>query len=348
MFGPYAGKLGEVATNDQASFLPWSAESTRVIDAQRAFSREETLPLIVVWTAEGGGGPVREEQRDDASRALASLAGGPGIAGQPSPAIASRDGKALQGVVQLRPSLGDESPSTLDDARRATAQVPGTTAQLAGPAASQADLSEAFSGVDGRARIEVTLRAAADGDAAKATVRNLRDAVHAVPGSGALVGGYTAQQYDTQETAEHDREIIVPVVLAIIVVILIGLLRSLPVPAVLVATVALNFAATLGVSALVFEHLFGFTGTDASVALYGFVFLVALGVDYNIFLMSRVREESHRHGVRRGVLLGLTSTGGVITSLLVPALVRDAGPRIWWPSSLSRHPDPSDPPDPPR
>ncbi|SFO92328.1 MMPL family protein [Actinomadura madurae] len=101
-------------------------------------------------------------------------------------------------------------------------------------------------------------------------------------------------------------------------------------------------------AALVFEHLFGFTGTDASVPLYGFVFLVALGVDYNIFLMSRVREESHRHGVRRGVLLGLTSTGGVITSLLVPALVRDAGPRIWWPSSLSRHPDPSDPPDPPR
>ncbi|SFO92298.1 MMPL family protein [Actinomadura madurae] len=126
MLGPYAGKLGEVATNDQASFLPRSAESTRVIDAQRAFSREETLPLIVVWTAEGGGGPVREEQRDDASRALASLAGGPGIAGQPSPAIASRDGKALQGVVQLRPSLGDESPSTLDDVRRATAQVPGS------------------------------------------------------------------------------------------------------------------------------------------------------------------------------------------------------------------------------
>ncbi|WP_412519337.1 MMPL family transporter [Actinomadura madurae] len=126
--------------------------------------------------------------------------------------------------------------------------------------------------------------------------------------------------------------------LAIIVVILIGLLRSLPVPAVLVATVALNFAATLGVSALVFEHLFGFTGTDASVPLYGFVFLVALGVIPLAFLVQIAFIVSF------GVLLDTL----VVRSLLVPALVRDAGPRIWWPSSLSRHPDLSDPPDPPR
>ncbi|MER7914205.1 MMPL family transporter, partial [Streptomyces sp. NPDC096068] len=199
-----------------------------------------------------------------------------------------------------------------------------------------------------------------------------------VPGADALVGGSTAQQYDTQRTAARDRALIVPVVLAIILVILVALLRSLVLPLLLVATVALNFAATLGVSALVFEHVFGFTGTDSSVPLYGFVFLVALGVDYNIFLMSRVREESLRHGVREGVRIGLTATGGVITSagvvlaatfaalgviplaflvqiafivafgvlldtlvvrsLLVPALVRDLGPKAWWPGALSRLP----------
>lgn len=230
--------------------------------------------------------------------------------------------------------------------------------------------------VDGRARVDVTLRAAADSDAAKDTVARLRAALHDVPGANALVGGYTAQQYDTLRTAERDRTLIVPVVLAIIFVILTLLLRSLLTPVLLVATVGLNFLATLGVSSLVFRHVLGFTATDPSVPLYGFVFLVALGVDYNIFLMSRVREESLRHGVREGVLRGLVSTGGVITSagvvlaatfaalaviplaflaqiafivafgvlldtlvvrsLLVPALVRDLGARAWWPGRLGR------------
>ncbi|MFK0258891.1 MMPL family transporter [Streptomyces sp. NPDC090445] len=231
--------------------------------------------------------------------------------------------------------------------------------------------------VDGRVRIDATLQAAADSDAAKETVERLRNRLHAIPGADAIVGGHTAQQYDTQQTAARDRTVIVPVVLGIILLILILLLRALLVPVLLVATVALNFVATLGVSALVFDHLLGFSGTDASVPLYGFVFLVALGVDYNIFLMSRVREETLGHGVRQGVLRGLTTTGGVITSagvvlaatfaalmviplaflvqiafivafgvlldtlvvrsLLVPALVIDIGPRSWWPSRLARH-----------
>ncbi|MFE2147247.1 MMPL family transporter, partial [Streptomyces sp. NPDC059456] len=230
--------------------------------------------------------------------------------------------------------------------------------------------------VDGRVRLDATLDAAADSDAAKETVLRLRERVHAVPGADALVGGYTAQQSDTQQTAARDRTVIVPIVLAIILLVLVALLRSVVVPLLLVATVALNFLATLGVSALVFEHLLGFSGTDASVPLYGFVFLVALGVDYNIFLMSRVREETLALGTREGVLRGLVTTGGVITSagvvlaatfaalmviplaflvqiafivafgvlldtlvvrsLLVPALVIDIGPRAWWPSALSR------------
>lgn len=230
--------------------------------------------------------------------------------------------------------------------------------------------------VDGRVRLDATLDAAADSDAAKGTVQRLRERVHAVPGADTLVGGYTAQQFDTQQTSARDRTVIVPIVLAIILLILIALLRSVLVPVLLVATVALNFLATLGVSALVFENLLGFSGTDASVPLYGFVFLVALGVDYNIFLMSRVREESLIAGTREGVLRGLVTTGGVITSagvvlaatfaalmviplaflvqiafivafgvlldtlvvrsLLVPALIIDIGPRAWWPSSLAR------------
>lgn len=235
--------------------------------------------------------------------------------------------------------------------------------------------------VDGRVRIDATLQDGADSDAAKETVARLRTAVHAVDGADAVVGGYTAQQYDTQRTAEADRNLIMPVVLAIILVILIALLRSLVTPLLLVLTVALNFAATLGIASLVFTHVFGFTGTDASVPLYGFVFLVALGVDYNIFLMSRVREETALHGTREGVRRGLTTTGGVITSagvvlaatfaalgviplaflaqiafivafgvlldtlvvrsLLVPALVRDIGPASWWPGALSRRAEPA-------
>ncbi|MFG3407442.1 MMPL family transporter [Streptomyces sp. NPDC048142] len=665
--GPYAGKLGEVATNDQAAFLPQNAESTQVIDAQKAFQQDETLPVIVVWTSAEPDAPVSDEQREAATGALASLAGSDGVVGAPSPALPSEDGLALQGIVQLSPGLGDELPTVLERIEEAGASVPGTTVRLAGPAASQADLSDAFAGidglllgvaliavlvilllvyrsvllpfviiigavfalalscaivyaladhdivrvdgqvqgilsilvigaatdyallltarfreelavrddrftamrialresfgpitasaatvaagllalllsdltnnralgpvgaigivcsvlsaltflpavlvllgrtaywpakpkptadmtsgghgiwhrvaalvdraprkvwaitlaaliacaafaptltskgvpldeifvndapsvaaqealsehfpggsgnpvviisaadrltevseaagrtdgvasvapvsasgrpvgeplvVDGRVRIDATLEDAADSDGAKETVAALRTAVHAAPGSDALVGGYTAQQYDTQRTAEDDRMLIVPVVLAIILVILVLLLRSLLMPVLLVATVALNFLATLGISSLVFTHVFGFSGTDSSVPLYGFVFLVALGVDYNIFLMSRVREESLRHGTREGILRGLTTTGGVITSagvvlaatfaalgviplafllqiafivafgvlldtlvvrsLLVPALVRDIGPRAWWPGALSR------------
>lgn len=670
VLGPFAGRLGEVATNDQAAFLPRSAESTEVVAAQRAFRQDETLPAIVLWTADTGGGTGTGagDRRADADRALASLSGVPGVVGPASPALVAEDGAALEAVVQLRPDLGDALPGTLDRIRAAAERVPGSTVQLAGPAASQADLSDAFAGidglllavalatvlvilllvyrslllplvvilgavfalglacalvyvladhdvvrvdgqvqgilsilvigaatdyallltarfreelarhddrftavraalrqswgavvasaatvalgllalllsdltnnralgpvgaigigcaalsaltflpavlvllgraaywpakprdtdgdragigvwhrvadlvdraprkvwaatlavllacaafapaltsrgvpldeifvadapsvaaqkslgahfpggsgnptvvvadadalnrvvavardtegvasatgvaksgrpgggalvVDGRVRVDVTLAVAADSDAAKRTVARLRTALHALPGANALVGGYTAQQYDTLRTAERDRTLIVPVVLAIILVILTALLRSLLMPVLLVATVALNFLATLGISALVFPHVFGFTGTDASVPLYGFVFLVALGVDYNIFLMSRVREESLRHGVRQGVLRGLVTTGGVITSagvvlaatfaalgviplaflvqiafivafgvlldtlvvrsLLVPALARDIGAVAWWPGRLSRSP----------
>ncbi|MER6486276.1 MMPL family transporter [Streptomyces virginiae] len=665
--GPYAGKLREVATNDQAAFLPRSAESTKVLEARKAFEGAQSVPAIVVWTANGTR--VTAGQQEAAARAVGGLAGRPGVTGPPSPAVVSADGLAVQAVVPLAPDLGEELPAVLDEVRQAAQRVPGTSVGIAGPAATQADLSDAFAGidgllvgvalgavllilllvyrsvllplviiisavfalglacavvyaladrgavrvdgqvqgilsilvigastdyallvaarfreelavrgdradaalaavrrsagavtasaatvalgllallasdltnnralgpvgaigivcavlssltflpavlvllgrtaywpavpgpadaageghgvwrriaalidrsprrvwvstsvllvvlagfspalsskgvpldeifvndapsvgaqqtlarhfpggsgnpavviadagraaevraaaertegvaavvpvtagggrpggpgaplvVDGRVRWDVTLEASADSDAAKRTVQRLRERVHAVPGAEALVGGYTAQQFDTQQTSARDRTVIVPIVLGIILLILVALLRSVLVPVLLVATVALNFLATLGVSALVFGHLLGFSGTDASVPLYGFVFLVALGVDYNIFLMSRVREETVRSGTREGVLRGLVTTGGVITSagvvlaatfaalmviplaflvqiafivafgvlldtlvvrsLLVPALIIDIGPRAWWPSALSR------------
>ncbi|MFF8770653.1 MMPL family transporter [Kitasatospora sp. NPDC015120] len=231
---------------------------------------------------------------------------------------------------------------------------------------------------DGRVRLEATLTDPADSDEAIATVHRLRQAVHAVPDAQALVGGYTAQQDDTRTTAAHDRTLITPVVLLCVLAVLVLLLRSLLAPVLLAATVALSYLATLGVSAVVFPHVFGFSAVDPSVPLYGYVFLVALGVDYNIFLMTRVREEALRSGTREGVLRGLTATGGVITSagvvlaatfaalgviplaflaqiafivafgvlldtllvrsLLVPALVRDLGDRVWWPARTGRAP----------
>ena len=228
---------------------------------------------------------------------------------------------------------------------------------------------------DGRVLLNATLDFAADSDAAENAVAAMRDSVKSVD-PGALVGGVTATALDTNTTAQRDLATIIPVVLAVILLILMVLLRSVLAPVLLVASVVLSYAAAMGVSALVFNNILGFPGADATVPLFGFVFLVALGVDYNIFLMSRVREESLKHGTRPGILRGLGVTGGVITSagvvlaatfaalgvipimflvqlafivafgvlldtvlvrsLLVPALAYDLGRRIWWPGKLSR------------
>jgi RND superfamily putative drug exporter len=222
-----------------------------------------------------------------------------------------------------------------------------------------------------------TLTDAADSAAAETTVRQLRADLDQALGSGtALVGGETAIDIDSNDTSIRDRSVIIPVILAVILIILMLLLRAILAPVLLILTVILSFATALGVSAIVFNQVLGFPGADPAVPLYGFVFLVALGVDYNIFLMSRVREETLGHGTRRGILRGLVATGGVITSaglvlaatfaalgvipilflaqlafivafgvlldtfvvrsLLVPALSYDIGRAIWWPSKLAR------------
>lgn len=170
--------------------------------------------------------------------------------------------------------------------------------------------------VDGKVQIQATLAAAADSDAAEDAVRAVRAAVHAVPGADGqvLVGGNTAIQVDTNDTSARDLKVIIPVVLVAILLVLILLLRSLIAAALLVAATVLSFGAALGVSALMFNHVFDFPGADPAVPLFAFVFLVALGVDYSIFLMTRAREEVAVHGPHDGMMRGLAVTGGVITS----------------------------------
>ena len=226
------------------------------------------------------------------------------------------------------------------------------------------------------ARFDVTLASEPFGAEAFDTITALRENVKQAAGAGALVGGDTAEERDVREASARDSLVIVPLILVAVLAILALLLRSIIAPLMLMATVILSFAAAFGVSILVYEYVFGFPGIDPSLPLLAFLFLVALGVDYNIFLMARVREEAERYGTREGMLRGLAVTGGVITSaglvlagtfavlavlplvalteigfvvafgvlldtlivrtVLVPALTIDLGRRVWWPGALSR------------
>jgi RND superfamily putative drug exporter len=264
----------------------------------------------------------------------------------------------------------------------------GNPVQVIGRAEAASQLQSALKGTpgvtavtdpvvrDGSAYLEGTLTSAADSQASYDLVDRLRDTVHAIPGADAKVGGGSAVNLDIQRASQHDTRLVVPLVLVVVLLILGLLLRAVVAPLLLVATVVLSFGAALGVSTLAFDHLFGFAGADPSFPLWTFVFLVALGIDYNIFLMTRVHEEANRHGTRRGALIGLAATGGVITSagivlagtfaalgtlplvfvteigfavafgvlldtfvvrsVLVTALNLDVGRWIWWPSSLAR------------
>ncbi|MEU6206403.1 MMPL family transporter [Micromonospora musae] len=295
------------------------------------------------------------------------------------------DSVAGQDVIARHYPAGTGSPATIivneGAARRVTEAAQGTrgVAEVR-PVTRQRAAGSGPAGpplvVDGMVQLEVTLADPPDSTGAERTIRDLRAAVHRVPDADAVVGGFTATNVDITTAAERDQNVIIPVVLAVIAVILALLLRALLAPLLLIATVLLSFTATLGLCGLLFRHVFDFPGVDAAFPLFAFVFLVALGIDYNIFLMSRVREESVRRGTRAGVLAGLAVTGGVITSaglvlaatfssltvlplvvlvelgtavavgvlidtvvvrsLLVPALAYDIGPTIWWPGRLAR------------
>ena len=229
--------------------------------------------------------------------------------------------------------------------------------------------------VNNKAILNVTLDKAPDSVEASNDIPEIRRLAQQADPT-ALVGGTSAVSYDIRSANNRDNRTIIPIILIVITIILGLLLRSIVSAALLLGTVVLSYFATLGVCALVFNHVFGFEGGDTSFPLFAFIFLVALGIDYNIFLMTRVREESIKLGTRQGVIKGLTVTGAVITSagivlaatfavlgliplvplaqlgfavafgvlldtiivrsILVPAMVHDIGPKIWWPSKLKK------------
>src|SRR2546430_670963 len=202
----------------------------------------------------------------------------------------------------------------LDDVIAAAGEVSGVAKPIVPFTGAQPGVPAPPKVVDGLGRVDVTLTVAPDTSAGHDVIKALRAKLHAVPGADAKVGGFSAVNLDVQDTAKRDRNTIIPLVLVVVFVILVLLLRAFLAPLVLILTVVLSFVATLGASGFVFREIFGFVGTDSAFPLFAFVFLVALGVDYNIFLMTRVREETGKRGHRAGTLAGLAVTGGGITS----------------------------------
>ncbi|MCW2841558.1 MAG: hypothetical protein JWR55_3041 [Aeromicrobium sp.] len=351
IFWPFVPRFGEPLKSDTGI---WAKVGQRIKKAPRAVWVVTTLILvglsfgIVQLDANGLTNEqsfTKEQPSVVAEKKLAEHF--PGGAGSPVAVIAA----------------GDQA----DAVGTALADVEGIDAasvQVKSPAGSPV------------AYVEGTLSSAPDSTEAFDTIDRVRDAVHAVDGADALVGGNTAVNKDVQEASGADSRLIIPIILGVVLVILAMLLRSIAAPLILLVTVVLSFAAAVGISALVFRHVFGFEGADSSFPLFAFVFLVALGIDYNIFLMTRVREESLKHGTRKGALLGLAATGGVITSagfvlagtftalatlpivflaelgfavaigvlldtiivrsVLVTALNLDIGRHVWWPGQLWR------------
>ncbi len=297
----------------------------------------------------------------------------PGSAGTPAVIVAPKDSLdavsdtvlGTDGVDSLA-VISDDSPSgTVPITEDGIQPTHGPT----GPVEGEPKV------VDGQVMLQARLEAPGDSVEAEEVVRDLRSQF-GESGESVLVGGVAATAIDTIDASVHDRNLVIPLVLVVILIILMLLLRSILAPVLLVLTVVLSFASALGVSSIVFNDILKFPGADPSVPMFGFVFLVALGIDYNIFLMTRVREESVLHGTRKGITNGLVATGGVITSagivlaatfaalgvlpvlflaqisfivafgvlldtiivrsLLVPSLSYDIGKAIWWPSKLSR------------
>jgi RND superfamily putative drug exporter len=280
------------------------------------------------------------------------------------------DSEHGQNAISAHFPTGDSNPAIIIANDAQTAQV------RAAALTSGASAVQEVSRIGGRVQLMASLKAEPGTPAERQAVEQLRDRVHRVPGADAKVGGAAAIQLDQRNTNVSDSWRTIPLVLVVILLILFVLLRAVTLSVLLILTVALSFGAALGISTFMFEYVFNWSGQDSQLPQIAFVFLVALGVDYNIFLVSRVREESRFHGTRRGTVIGLVTTGGVITSagivlaatfsvlltlpvvgfaqqgmvialgvlidtfivrsLLVPALMYEIGDRVWWPSRLVR------------
>ncbi len=279
-----------------------------------------------------------------------------------------------QELVEAGFPAGSNAPTeVLVTDENALASVRAAVAQAPGVAEVSPQVERGPSG----AKLEVTLDQDPYSTAAFDLIPGIRDAAVEAAGEDVLVGGPTAEEYDLRQSATRDNRLIVPIALLVVFLILAALLRAITAPLVLIATVIVSYFAALGIGAFFFENVFGFDGMAPDLPLFAFIFLVALGIDYNIFLMARVREETITHGTRNGTIRGLAVTGTVITSaglvlagtfstlavlplvplteigftiavgvlidtflvrtLLVPALVLDIGDRVWWPSALAHH-----------
>ncbi|MGO1885206.1 MAG: MMPL family transporter [Citricoccus sp.] len=294
--------------------------------------------------------------------------------GAPAAIIAPAD-RADEVLQEVQDAEGVASATLTAENGGPAGAGPGEGADQGAPGAGQGGPPAEPLEIDGRVYLQATLADPADSMEAEQAVVGLRESLHALDPE-ILVGGTTATALDTNTTAQADVRTLIPLVLVVVLLILMALLRSVVAPVLLVLATVVSFGTAMGVSALVFNHVLGFPGADPTVPLYGFVFLVALGVDYTIFLMTRAREEALTVGTRAGVLKALTVTGGVITSagivlaatfaalaviplmfmvqlafivafgvlldtflvrsLVVPALTHDLGARVWWPSKLSR------------
>jgi RND superfamily putative drug exporter len=284
--------------------------------------------------------------------------------GVTKPTNSSEGNEALER--HFPPGLG--SPLTaVVDAEAAPAVVRGMqrlgSVQLALPAPVPGDASQAL--------IALVLRGNPYGSDAAEAVKEIRTRLHALA-PGGLLGGISAENLDVEQTNARDTKLIVPLVLLLVGLILVAVLRALVAPAYLIATVLASFAATLGLATFAFTEVFASEGLAFNLELMAFIFLVALGVDYNIFLMTRAREEAAARGTREGVLGALVHTGGVVTgaglilagtfatltllpleelvqigatvafgvlldtflvrALLIPAITYRLGDRAWWPS----------------
>ncbi len=287
------------------------------------------------------------------------------------------DVEAVQGQELLSQSFPSGSNAPTEVIIRDRSRVPAVRRAVAGVEGVAAVTPPVARGAEG-VLLNAVLEPAPFSTDAFELIPEIRDAAKAAGGPDTLVGGGTAVERDLRVAAARDTRVIVPVALVVVFLILVLLLRALVAPLMLMGTVILSFAASLGIGAIVFDVIFGFPGSDPSLPLFAFIFLVALGIDYNIFLMARVREETIRHGTREGMLRGLAVTGGVITSagivlagtfsvlgvlplvfltqigfvvafgvlldtfivrsILVPALSFELGPKIWAPSKLASKP----------
>lgn len=296
--------------------------------------------------------------------------------GQPADQMFTTEPESVVGlrVIEQHFPGGASAPAEIITAAPAADAVAAAAASVDGVA----DVTRVGVSADGRwVRVDAVLDNPPDSAAAKATVDRLRAALHAVPAADALIGGQTAAALDTERGAARDNKVVMPLILLVVLAVLIVLLRALVAPLLLVASVVLSYAAAMGVVGLVCRAI-GYPHVMASLPMLGFVFLVTLGVDYTIFLMTRAREEVAKIGNRDGILSALAVTGGVITSagvvlaatfsvllvvpyvtalhlglvvavgvlidtflvrtLLVPTLAIDLGERVWWPARPARRP----------